>query len=108
MDVRVESGGGGEVMVWRCRADAEAVARMGRVAGFSRAEEGADGEDGSMSPAAVESLLVKLEIAQPAQEAASLACGVLMRGVVETERLGASGGSAVSAISAAALRIWRR
>ena len=105
--MRVERGGG-EVMVWRWRADAEAVERIGRVAGFSTAGDGAAVEDGSMSPAAVESLLVKLEIAQPAQEAASLGCGAPMRGVVESERLGASGGSAVSAISPAALRTWRR
>ena len=107
MEVRVEVGGG-DVMAWRWRADAEAEARTGTLTalvssvGGGRARVLADEEDGSMSPAAVEILLVNEEMAQPVQDAASLGWGVPMRGVVEVELVrpasGAGGGRTLSGI----------
>lgn len=74
--MRVEAGGG-DVMACRWRADAEAEARTGTLTalvssvGGGRARVLAD-EEGSMSPAAVEILLVNEEMAQPVHDAASL------------------------------------
>jgi hypothetical protein len=62
-----------------------------------------------ISPAAVEILLVKEEIAQPVQEAASLGCGVLIRGAAVVEGSAVlGGGKTLSAIVDVNLRIrWR-
>lgn len=107
MEVRVEVGGG-DVMAWRWRADAEAEARTGALTGLisnvegGRARELAGEAEGSMSPAAVEILLVNEEMAQPVHDAASLGWGVPMRGVVELELVrpasGAGGGRTLSGI----------
>lgn len=110
VEVRVEAGGG-DVMAWRWSADAEAEARTGTFNvlvsndGVGRARVLADGvaeDEGSMSPAAVEILLVNEEMAQPVQDAASLGWGVAIRGVVEFElerpASKAGGGRTLSAI----------
>lgn len=59
--------------------------------------------EGSISPAAVDSLLVKDEIAQPVHDEASLAWGVLMRGPAPS--VAGCGGSTVSGMLAAAFLI---
>lgn len=107
----------GEATAWRWRVDAEAVAVMvvgrrisllagcelGRILGVVVPLDW-------ISPAVEETLLVKEEMAQPAQEAASLGWGVLMRGAVAFEESTAvGGGRTVSAIVEACLRIrWRK
>ena len=83
----------------RRRASFGMGAELGRVA-----ETGVPLELGSISPAAVEILLVNEEIAQPAQEAASLGCGVLIRGVVAVASEVAGGGKTLSGIVDANLR----
>lgn len=97
--------GGGDVIAWRWSADAEADARTGTLTALVSSVGGGSArvladEEGSMSPAAVEILLVNEEMAQPVQDAASLGWGVPMRGVVELERAasGAGGGRTVSGI----------
>jgi len=104
--VRAEAAGGEETAC-RCSADAEAeaVPAAGRRTSFAVGAEfgraaGTDVpfEAGCISPAAVETLLVNEEIAQPAQEATSFACGVLIRGVFAVASAVAGGGNAVSAI----------
>jgi len=102
---------GGEMTAWRCRAEAEAVPRAFRGSAVRGAEEGRAGPGvplalAVISPAAVEILLVKEEMAQPVQDAASLGCGVLIRGapVVEASAV-LGGGKTVSAIVETNLRI---
>jgi len=107
---------GGEITAWRWSAEAEAVpgafrgsAVRGADADRAGAGAGAPLALAVISPAVVEILLVKEEIAQPVQEAASLDCGVLIRGapVVEASEV-FGGGKIVSAIVEANLRIrWR-
>ena len=106
--------GGGDLRAWRWRVDAEEdVAGVGRLGG------GADGpplagtagdEEGWISPAAAESLLVKEEMAQPAHPAAAAAddsagCGVDILGP-PPPAAAMSGGSAVSGMPAAAFLIF--
>ena len=113
--MRVESAGG-VATAWRCNTDAEAVPGAGlRTSLVKGAEFGRDVgaavpfELGWISPAAAETLLVNEEMAQPVQEAASLGCGVLIRGVLEFDVSAAlGGGSTVSGIVEANLRTrWR-
>ena len=104
--------GGGEVMACLCRADADAV-----VPGVLRGSVGGGREEGRggweeplaldwISPAAVESVLVNEEIAQPVQEAASLGWGVLIRGAEPADASAMVGaGMTVSGIVEANLRI---
>lgn len=96
MEVRAEAVGG-DATAWRCSADADAVGRAGRrgslaiVAVFGLG--GASLFDvACISPTAEETLLVKEEIAQPVHEAASLGCGVPIRGVAEVEASEVVGG----------------
>ena len=104
---------GGEMTAWRCRAEAEAVPGGLRDSVVRGAEEGRAGLDAAfrsavISPTAVETLLVKEEMAQPVQEAASLGCGVPIRGVAVEDSTAFGGGKTVSAIVEANLRIrWR-
>lgn len=104
---------GGEMTAWRCRADAEAVPGGLRDSVVKGAEEGRAGLGVPLglvviSPTAAETLLVKEEMAQPVQEAASLGCGVLIRGAAVTASTAFGGGKTVSAIVEANLRIrWR-
>lgn len=103
----------GETTICRCNADAEAVPGFGRRGSLvNRRELGrADGFGvpfavGWMSPVAAETLLVKEEMAQPVQEAASLGCGVLMRGAPALDVSTAlGGGNAESAIEKANFRM---
>lgn len=98
---------------WRCRADAEAVPGSLRGSVVKGAEEGRVGLVGPLglvviSPTAEETLLVKDEMAQPAHEAASVGCGVLIRGAAVEASAAFGGGKTVSAIVEANLRIlWR-
>ena len=93
-----------------CKADAEAVPGV-RFASLPRGADddlvvGGVMEAACISPAAVDILFVNDEIAHPAQEAASLDCGVLIRGAVLPELSEAvGGGSTVSAIVDACFRI---
>lgn len=63
-----------------------------------------------ISPTAVDTLLVKEEMAQPVHEAASLGWGVLIRGAPAlVESVAAGGGNTVSAIVLACFLIrWRK
>ncbi len=113
MDVRAEVAGG-EMTAWRWRTDAEAVPGSFRGSAVRGTDEGRAGPVTPLalvviSPEAVEILLVKEEMAQPVQEAASLGCGVLILGaaVVDTSIV-LGGGRTVSDILDANLRIrWR-
>ena len=62
-----------------------------------------------MSPTAADTLLVKEEMAHPVQDAASIGCGVLIRGVFVVDNSAAlGGGNTVSGMDEANLRIrWR-
>ncbi len=75
MDVRVEVMDG-EATAWRWRTDADDVpgGRRGSDVGAEEARVGfvPPLEAGDISPAAVDTLLVKDEMAQPVHEAASL------------------------------------
>lgn len=107
VDVRAEVVGG-EATAWRWRADADAVPG-GRRDSDVGAEEGRVGfavalEAGEISPAAVETLLVKEEMAQPVHEAASLDWGVLIRGVGVADVSVVGGGKTESGIVDANLR----
>ena len=109
MDVRAEVAGG-EITAWRCRADAEAVLGALRDSVVRGADEGRAGLGVpfglvDISPTAAETLLVKEEMAQPVQEAASLGCGVLIRGAAVEASAALGGGKTVSAIVEANLRI---
>ena len=96
--MRVDSAGG-VATASRCKADAEAVpgaglrtslvkgVGLGRVVGAA-----APFAFGWISPTAAETLFVKDEMAHPVQEAASLGCGVLIRGVFELDVSAAVGG----------------
>ena len=102
---------GGEITACRCSVDAEAVPWFGRRPSLVNGTElgRADGFDvpfavGWISPTAAETLLVKEEIAQPVQDAASLGCGVLIRGAVALDASILGGGNTVSAIEEANLR----
>ena len=114
--MRVERAGG-VATTWRCTADAEAVPGAGfRAALVDSVEFGRDVgaaaaplELGWISPAAAGTLFVNDEIAQLVHEAASLGCGVLIRGVFEfvvSTALG--GGNTVSGIVNANLRTFER
>lgn len=109
--------GGDDLKAWRWGVEEEAEegesARevvMGRLGGGMEGPlaAGVGEEEDWMSPATAESLLVKEEMAQPAQEAAddSVGCGVLIRGPPPAAV--DSGGRAVSGMLAAAFRILVR
>lgn len=108
-ELRDSVGGTGDLTACRCRVEADDVAVAGRDrtgdVTFAWSCVDADAPllaDGSISPAAVCSLLVKDEIAQPAQDAVSLGLGVLMRGLASP--VVGSGGNTESGMSAADLR----
>lgn len=108
VDVRAEVAGG-EATACRWRADADAV--PGSLLGSDVGAEAVCGvfvapfeTDDVISPAAAETLLVNDEMAQPVHEAASLGCGVLMRGVGVADVSVAGGGRTVSGIVAANFR----
>lgn len=108
VEVRVDDIGG-DATAWRWSADADAVAAGRRVSLTTGIEAGRGAgasplEVAWISPAADETLLVKEEIAQPVQEAASLDCGVLIRGVADIGVSAVGGGSAVSGNEEANLR----
>src|SRR5690606_8142532 len=108
-DVR-DIDGGGDATACRWSVDAEArpplfgTVGLGEVAGLGVVVPFA-----WISPAAVDSLLVKDDIAQPAhdEEAGSLACGVPIRGAGELSDAFV-GGRALSGMASPALRIFCR
>ncbi len=109
--------GRGEMTAWRWRAEAEAVPGGLRGSVLKGAEEGRAGLAEPLgfgfgfvviSPTAEETLLVKEEMAQPVQDAASLGCGVPIRGAAAEASTAPGGGKTVSAMVDANLRIrWR-
>lgn len=111
MEVRAEvAGGDATACLWRADADAVPGARLGSDVGAEAGREGlatpfAFAGDDEISPAADETLLVNEEIAQPAHEAASLGCGVLIRGVGVADVSVVGGGRTESGMVAANFRM---
>jgi len=103
---------GGEMTAWRWSAEAEVVPGPGGLRGsvVKGAEDGRAGLAEPLglvviSPTAEDTLFVKEEMAQPVQEAASLGCGVPIRGADVEASTAPGGGKTLSAMVEANLRI---